>query len=137
MVGIGLGNRHRPKGTICCATARTMSLLVEISIWKDTPGWMRRIRRKTSSEATPKLRAKAIRSPASAQLPQHSRRHQIPVAPAAPAVPHTPRFRALALFGRRLSEPGQNLGIPASENLHITESGAPLEHGGHRRLQHL
>jgi hypothetical protein len=30
---------------------------------------------------TPKIRAKAIRSPASAQLPQHSRRRQIPIAP--------------------------------------------------------
>jgi hypothetical protein len=33
-------------------------------------------------------------------------------------VPHTPRFPALALFGRRLSEAGHDLGIPASENLH-------------------
>jgi hypothetical protein len=33
-------------------------------------------------------------------------------------VPHTPRFRALTLFGRRLSERGDGLGIPASENLH-------------------
>jgi hypothetical protein len=31
---------------------------------------------------------------------------------------HIPRFRALALFGRRLSERGDGLGIPASENLH-------------------
>jgi hypothetical protein len=31
-----------------------------------------------------------------------------------------PRFRALALFGRRLSERGDSLGIPASENLHTT-----------------
>jgi hypothetical protein len=30
---------------------------------------------------TPKIPAKAIRSPASAQLPQHSRRRQIPIAP--------------------------------------------------------
>jgi hypothetical protein len=35
-------------------------------------------------------------------------------------VPHTPRFRALALFGRRLSERGDGLGMPASENLHTT-----------------
>jgi hypothetical protein len=68
---------------------------------------------------TPKIRAKAIRSPASAQLPQHSRRRQIPIAPAALSVPHTPRFRALALFGRRLSERGDGPGMPASENLHI------------------
>lgn len=67
---------------------------------------------------TPKIQAKAIRSPASAQLPQHSRRRQIPIAPAALSVPHTPRFRALTLFGRRLSERGDGLGIPASENLH-------------------
>jgi hypothetical protein len=39
--------------------------------------------------------------------------------PAALSVPHTtPRFRALALFGRRLSERGDGLGKPASENLH-------------------
>src|SRR5260221_5054966 len=67
---------------------------------------------------TPKIQAKAIRSPASAQLPQHSRRRQIPIAPAALSVPHTPRFRALTLFGRRLSERGDGLRIPASENLH-------------------
>jgi hypothetical protein len=67
---------------------------------------------------TPKIRARAIRSPASAQLPQHSRRRQIPIAPAALSVPHTPRFRALALFGRRLLERGDAPGMPASENLH-------------------
>src|SRR5260221_6974091 len=72
---------------------------------------------------TPKIQAKAIRSPASAQLPQHSRRRQIPIAPAALSVPHTPRFRALTLFGRRLSERGDGLRIPASENLHISGSG--------------
>jgi hypothetical protein len=33
-------------------------------------------------------------------------------------MPHTPRFRALALFGRRLSERADGLGMPASENLH-------------------
>jgi hypothetical protein len=55
---------------------------------------------------TPKLRPKITRSTASHQLHQHSRRRQIPIAPAALSVPHTPRFRALALFGRRLSERG-------------------------------
>ena len=54
----------------------------------------------------PRIRAKATQSPASAQFPQHSRRRQIPIAPAALSVPHTPRFRALTLFGRRLSERG-------------------------------
>ena len=39
---------------------------------------------------------------------------------------HTPRFGALALFGRRLSEPGDGLGMPASENLHKSGS-TPLE----------
>jgi hypothetical protein len=33
-------------------------------------------------------------------------------------VPNFPRLRALALFGRRLSERGDGLGMPASENLH-------------------
>ena len=74
---------------------------------------------------TPKIRAKAIRSTASAQLPQHSPRRQIPIAPAALSVPHTPRFPALALFGRRLSERGDRLGMPASENLHKTGPDGP------------
>jgi len=69
---------------------------------------------------TPGIRAKAIRSPASAQLPQHSRRRQIPIAPAAPSAPHTPRFRALALFGRRPSQREDGLAMPASENLHTS-----------------
>jgi hypothetical protein len=42
--------------------------------------------------------------------------------PAELSVPHTPRFRALALFGRRLSERGGGLGMPASKSLHITGS---------------
>jgi len=47
-------------------------------------------------------------------------------------VPHTPRFRALALFGRRLSERGDGLGMPASENLHIEPASAGGA-GGDRR----
>jgi hypothetical protein len=35
-------------------------------------------------------------------------------------VPYLPRLRALALFGRRPSERGDSLGMPASENLHNT-----------------
>jgi hypothetical protein len=35
------------------------------------------------------------------------------------SVPHTSRFRALALFGRRLPEGGDGLPMPASENLHM------------------
>ena len=33
-------------------------------------------------------------------------------------MPYLPRFRALALFGRRPSVPGDSFVIPASENLH-------------------
>jgi hypothetical protein len=39
-------------------------------------------------------------------------------------VPHPPRFRALALFGRRPPERVDRLGIPASENLHKTGPNA-------------
>ena len=67
---------------------------------------------------TPTLQRKAIGSAASLQRPQHSRRGQIPIAPAAPSLPHTPRFRALALFGRWPPQRVDGLGIPASENLH-------------------
>src|SRR5260370_26488215 len=38
--------------------------------------------------------------------------------PAAPPVPHFPRFRALALFGRRPPQRVDSLVLPASENLH-------------------
>src|SRR3981081_4155610 len=37
--------------------------------------------------------------------------------PAIPPVPHLPRFRALALFGRRLPQRVDSLVIPASKNL--------------------
>ena len=70
----------------------------------------------------PKIQAKAIRSPASPQPPKHSPRRQIPIAPAALSVPHTPRFPALALFGRRPPERVDDLCIPASENLHNSGS---------------
>jgi hypothetical protein len=69
---------------------------------------------------TPKLRPKTTVSTGSDQIHQHSRRRQIPIAPAALSVPNTPRFRALALFGRRLSERGESLVMPASENLHTS-----------------
>jgi hypothetical protein len=55
------------------------------------------------------------RRAASAQLPEHSRRRQIPIAPAALSVPHTPRFRALALFGRRPPQRVDSIVMPASE----------------------
>src|SRR6266851_4335165 len=41
---------------------------------------------------------------------------------AAPPVPHFPRFRALALFGRRPPQCVDSLVMPASENLHNTGS---------------
>src|SRR6476619_7752 len=47
-------------------------------------------------------------------------RGQISIAPAAPPVPHFPRFRALALFGRRPPQRVDSIVMPASENLHIT-----------------
>src|SRR5215813_5117957 len=43
------------------------------------------------------------------------------------AAAHIPRFRALALFGRRPLERVDNPTIPASENLHITGHGAPAD----------
>jgi hypothetical protein len=67
---------------------------------------------------TPKLRPKTTTSTGSDQLHQHSHRRQIPIAPAALSVPNTPRFRALALFGRRLPERGDGFATPAAENLH-------------------
>src|SRR3984893_9463467 len=41
-------------------------------------------------------------------------------APAAPPVPHSPRLRALALFGRRPPQLVDSLVMPASENLHTS-----------------
>jgi hypothetical protein len=48
-------------------------------------------------------RAKASASTAAVQHQQARIQGQIPIAPAAPPLPHWPRFRALALFGRRHS----------------------------------
>src|SRR5258708_37329306 len=45
--------------------------------------------------------------------------------PAAPPVPHFPRFRALALFGRRPPQRVDSLVMPASENLHKSRSLPP------------
>ena len=81
----------------------------------------------------PKIQAKAIRSPASPQPPKHSPRRQIPIAPAALSVPHTPRFPALALFGRRPPERVDDLCIPASENLHMKR----LMHRSKSQTSHL
>ena len=55
-----------------------------------------------------------------AQAPHARPRGEIPIAPAAPPLPHIPRFRALALFGRRPPERVDRLVIPATENLHTS-----------------
>ena len=89
------------------ARSHTANLLAQRAIRLFTPA------------RTPTLQGKAIGSAVSLQRPRHSRRGQIPIAPAAPSVPHTPRFRALALFGRWPPQRVDGLGIPASENLHI------------------
>jgi hypothetical protein len=49
-------------------------------------------------------------------------RGKISIAPAAPSVPHFPRFRALALFGRRPPRRVDSIVMPASENLHKSGS---------------
>src|ERR1700730_17111358 len=53
-------------------------------------------------------------------------RSKISIAPAAPSVPHFPRFRALALFGRRPQERVDSVVIPASKNLHKSGTGMPI-----------
>jgi hypothetical protein len=67
----------------------------------------------TSTHAT-LVRRKPIAATASIQPQQARTCDKIPIAPAAPP----PRFRALALFGRRLQERADSVGISASKNLH-------------------
>jgi hypothetical protein len=76
--------------------------------------------RSFSPARTPTPRAKDMGSTASRHSLRARRPAQFPIEPAAPPVPHPPRFRALALFGRRPPERVDRLGIPASENLHKT-----------------
>ena len=97
----------RFRGSARSARSHTANLLAQRAIRLFTPA------------RTPTLQRKAIGSAASLQRPRHSRRGRIPIAPAAPSVPHTPRFRALALFGRWPPQRVDGLGIPASENLHM------------------
>jgi hypothetical protein len=59
---------------------------------------------------------------------------QFPIEPAARPVPPPPRFRALALFGRRPHERVDRFDIPASENLHMSvheNSGGKARSGRH------
>ena len=81
------------------------------------------------------LPGQEIGSTTSIQLPQALRRGQIPIAPAAPQVPHFPRFRALALFGRRPQERVDRLVNPASENLRITGRKQPQQIAALRRVR--
>ena len=74
--------------------------------------------------ATASDEPKQIMRPDAIHHPNHARRGQIPIEPAAPAPLHLPRFRALALL-RRL--PSARVGwdvIQASENLHISRPDA-------------
>jgi hypothetical protein len=64
------------------------------------------------------LAGKTIAQPASIKTHQASRRDQIPIVLAAPPLHHSPRFRALALFGRRPHQRVDSPIMPATENLH-------------------
>ena len=68
----------------------------------------------------PLLCRKPIVTSAPLQPPHAIPRGQIPIAPAAPPLPHRPRFRALALFGRRPPERVERFVLPAAENLHTS-----------------
>ena len=63
------------------------------------------------------LAGKTIAQTASIKTHQASRRDQIPIVLAAPSLHHPPRFRALALFGRRPHQRVNSLVMPATENL--------------------
>jgi hypothetical protein len=74
--------------------------------------------RSTPPTQTGALRAKPSASTAALQPQQAQTRGEIPITPAATSARNPPRFRALALFGRRPPERGESFVIPASENLH-------------------
>ena len=80
------------------------------------------------TDAHPRACQKPIIATAPLHFPNPSPR-QIPIAPAAPSVPHLPRFRALALFGRRPSERVDGLVMPASENLHMNGTSCTAANG--------
>jgi hypothetical protein len=64
----------------------------------------------------------------SIQTHQASRRDQIPIVLAESPLHHPPRFRALALFGRRPHQRVDSSIIPATENLHRKRPSAILIH---------
>src|ERR1700730_7238203 len=71
---------------------------------------------------TPTRGRNPIIATAPVQSSQARARGKIPIAPTAPSVPHLPRFRALALFGRRPPVPRDSLVIPAPKDLQNTGS---------------
>jgi hypothetical protein len=101
-------DRHRPRSCRPVPSARNDS-----AILVNKPPL-----RSFSSARTPTPSCKIIGSNASPHPFRARDRAKTPIEPAAPAVPFPPRFRALALFGRRPSERADRLCIPASENLH-------------------
>jgi hypothetical protein len=134
-VAIGQGRQRRPsflpalgrQRTRLCRSARSAS-----SRAANLPA--QRVIRLFTPARTPTLQGKAIGSAASLQRPQHPRRGQIPIAPAAPPVPNTPRFRALALFRRRPIERVDSLAIavvrkPAHERTHAPPRRASGSNG--------
>ena len=80
-------------------------------------------RNATASPPIAVLTSRTIAPTASIQTHQASRRDQIPIVLAAPPSHAPPRFRALALFGRRPHQP-RRARQPATENLHINGSRA-------------
>src|SRR5262249_8077142 len=90
-------------------------------------------RRSFTPARTPALRHKDGGSPTSVQPSQALSRGQIPIEIVAPPLLHFPRFRALALFGRRPHEHVVRTSMPASENLHISDLDAPFVSNFSRR----
>jgi hypothetical protein len=88
--------RLSPGSTPACVGSQDWPVLAPQIVWPNVRS------SRSPRHARPTLRGKTIKSVASRQTPRHSPRGQIPIAPAQPPVPHSPRFRALALFGRRL-----------------------------------
>ena len=69
--------------------------------------------------------AKAIASTAALQPQKAQTRGEIPIAPAAPSAHHPPRFRALALFGRRPPERVEGFVIAGSRKPAQNRTHAP------------
>jgi hypothetical protein len=94
-------DRHRPR---LCRPVRLARIASSILVNKPPV-------RSFSPPRTPAPWAKAMGSTTSRHTLRARRPAQFPIEPAAPPVPHPPRFRALALFGRRPPERVDRLGI--------------------------